>query len=332
MSDSALNVEGRFILTDGFLHTFTVLAIGSVVQSEFFNEYSWPWLLWLSFSSLCLAFAISVKQTAYSLFAFFIYHHAVAACRNHWNRIGKAVCSVVVRVVVLLAISLSFHWVMYALHIILLPYHGRGDGMLPEWWLEELVNESHPRPPILNGAKLGFKVRYYYQMLHQTNMQINGTHPSGSKWHEWPFLTGHNVAFWGSSGRRITAVGNPMLWIPLAYFIIGFSVVVVPYLAVLGRLTEELVDVIGFVFGYWASLLPFALVPRTLHLYHYLIPLIFLVLSFTSCVEALLTPKWSAFVLVLAVAVVSVGFVLFIPIQYGLPSDDPGYMIWKTYS
>jgi dolichyl-phosphate-mannose--protein O-mannosyl transferase len=334
LTDSALNVEGRFVLTDGFLHSFVVLAIGSVPNADRYREFSARWFGSVALSSLCLAFAISVKQTAYSLFAFFAFHHAVAAVRGHFPSLWRIVMAFSARVAVLIAVALPFHWVMYALHFVVLPFHGTGDALLPEWWRQQLAEPGAPRCSLADGqgARLWAKVAYYYRTLHENNMRLNATHPAGSEWYEWPFLTGHTVGFWGSSNKKITLIGNPLLWIPLAWFVIAASTVVLPYLAITGRLTDKLVDVTGFVFGYWASLLPFALVPRTLHLYHYLVPLIFLIMAFPTFCEAVVHPWPRGFALVITVTTAIVGFVLFVPIQYGISTEDPGWMIWRHYS
>jgi dolichyl-phosphate-mannose--protein O-mannosyl transferase len=114
--------------------------------------------------------------------------------------------------------------------------------------------------------------------------------------------------------------------------VIGATTAVLPFLALTGRLTSSTVDVVGFVLGYWASLLPFALVPRTLHLYHYLVPLIFLIMAFPTFCEAVVAPRARGFAAVIAVAAAALGFILFVPIQYGISSDDPGWMIWRNYS
>jgi dolichyl-phosphate-mannose--protein O-mannosyl transferase len=333
MSDSALNVEGRFIVTDGFLHTFTVFAISTVPLSDYFSEFTLPWFLCLAISSLTLAFAISVKQTAYSLYVFFIYHHIVSLLRVFDSFITTLI-SLAIRLFVLLAISLLFHWSTYAFHMILLPYRGPGSTFLPDWWQGQLVDPPGPRRSLDDGIGpcLWAKVAWYYRVLHASNMLLNGSHPFGSKWSEWPFLTGHNVGFYDRGGRKILAVGNPMLWIPLAYFVIGITATAIPFLFLGGLMNEKTVDAIGFVVGYWASFLPFAFVPRTLHLYHYLVPLIFLILSFVAFVEAVLNLRAAAFTLVTFSMIAILGFVLFFPIQYGIETQDPGFMIWKTYS
>jgi hypothetical protein len=55
-------------------------------------------------------------------------------------------------------------------------------------------------------------------------------------------------------------------------------------------------------------------------------------MAFPAFCEAAVQPWTRGFALVIAVAAAGVGFVLFVPIQYGIATDDPGWMIWRRYS
>lgn len=83
-----------------------------------------------------------------------------------------------------------------------------------------------------------------------------------------------------------------------------------------------------FVVGYSVSYFPFYWIPRTLYLYHYLIPLIFGCLTFGSMVELFLPVKYRSVFVVFVCIASGFGFWLWSPYVYGTDKHDQDMMIW----
>ena len=83
-----------------------------------------------------------------------------------------------------------------------------------------------------------------------------------------------------------------------------------------------------FIVGYSVSYFPFYWIPRTLYLYHYLIPLIFGCLSFGSMVELFLPMRYRSVFVVFVCIAAAFGFWLWSPYVYGTDKHDPDMMIW----
>jgi dolichyl-phosphate-mannose--protein O-mannosyl transferase len=73
------------------------------------------------------------------------------------------------------------------------------------------------------------------------------------------------------------------------------------------------------------SYLPFFLVPRTLFLYHYIIPLIFGCACFGIALDFWMSDFWKAFVMVLVAALVIFGFSEWAPLVYAKKMSDGEY-------
>lgn len=127
------------------------------------------------------------------------------------------------------------------------------------------------------------------------------------------------------------------------FFLNYFSIVVVNYRILVDSCLDELnlncssfepfcnkkwIIALRYIVGYCVSYFPFFWIPRTLYLYHYLIPLMFGCLSFGSMVELLLPVRYRGVLVVLVCIAAAFGFWLWAPYVYGTDKHDQQMMIW----
>jgi dolichyl-phosphate-mannose--protein O-mannosyl transferase len=85
-----------------------------------------------------------------------------------------------------------------------------------------------------------------------------------------------------------------------------------------------------FVVGWSCSFFPFFLIPRSVYLYHYLIPLIFGCMAAGAAVE-LMCPHPAKGIMVVALSALALfGFYLWSPLSYGTTHLDMSVIMWTN--
>ena len=147
-----------------------------------------------------------------------------------------------------------------------------------------------------------------------------------SYWKEWPIVNIKTLIYHTNPGI-IAMFPNPLTWISA---LIG-PILLTLYIFVFGFKNPSLWKNIIWPIGYSASLFPFILVPRTTYVYHYLISLIFGVLSFSVFLQIAFS-KFRPYIDAISSVFIIVAFILLI---YYLPltSSMSGYYLrdkpWK---
>jgi dolichyl-phosphate-mannose--protein O-mannosyl transferase len=152
-------------------------------------------------------------------------------------------------------------------------------------------------------------------------MGVAPVHMFYSAWWRWPLLRMIWCRFGFENGNDFWAFGQPFVWT------VGFVGTLIASACCLfwfwnGRLTRKRVVVGAFVVGYWASYLPFALVPRTIFFYHYIIPAIFSGFVTFAFLDQLKNRFCAGFLITMLAALAVVGFVYWSGFVYGLPIED----------
>jgi dolichyl-phosphate-mannose--protein O-mannosyl transferase len=330
--EDSMIVEGRFILTDGILHCFVVLSL--LALSLAVRYPGWKSLV---FCGISFGLAISTKQTSWSLFAVAFCALFVGQLRFVTNgRLSlKFLFSVCWRVGFISLLSFGVLLAVFFVHIKVLSEPGEVSILV--------CPEMYPRRvEIWRDVCLhfGFFKQFFrlIKEMHATNMKVLGEDQLSSYWWEWPLMTSVPITFFWRENSTVRlhiqpfngffCLANAVVFVLLCFFI-GLS-----SQSGLDNEREVLLQGVVFLFGFLSSLLPFALVPRILYLYHYIVPLVFLIGLVAFTLE-LLHLKHRKMALLADAMIVFASFCSFWKYRfwiYGLPlADQHSLMVWPSW-
>jgi dolichyl-phosphate-mannose--protein O-mannosyl transferase len=307
--ETSMICEGRFILTDGMLHFFVALHLAVSMYWYSLGRNTREWKVWLYLTSLSLGFAISVKFTALSLCAILLVHELICLFfENSFKLDGVLYHDFCLHAAQLAIPALVFQGVLWVIHTSLLWYVG--DDMPPSL-NQTLINESVDDPNDwrkLLSPNIAVRVFETLFQIQGSNMINYKSHPYMSKPGDWPLLTDLAVLFWSQGDRWVLCIGNVFV-----YYIALLSVVMV----LLGFKKRCYRRAFLFVIGYLTSYLPFFLVPRTVFLYHYIIPLMFACVCTGISLDFWMGPTFRGMISMLVCAIVVFGYTEWAPLVYG---------------
>lgn len=297
--DNAVTVHTRVISLDGVLLVATFGALSAFLAAQKRKDYWAPVLFALS--GALAGLAVGVKFTglaALGLLGMMVLVKIVQNMRNkdwiNWVIYG-----------LLILLSAIFVYLLgWWMHFNFLPLSGSGDA-----WLSP------------TGNFLQDTIATHKSML-GANYNLTATHPYSSSWWEWPIMK-EPIFYWQSNGSLIYFIGNPAVWWGgLILFLIAMGRLL------MGKWQEissyMWIPIVGFII----SFIPLISVPRALFMYHYLTPLIFLILigllwldkkidaDNEKNINQILSFYGIAFVLII------LGFFWMAPITYGIPLSD----------
>ena len=323
LCDTSLATEGRFILSDGLLHFFSMLHIVVAMYTMSLPRGK-EFLVWHVLNGLSLGAACSCKNTAWGLMAFdaFLYFwYFVPLIKVGWldyffevGFFGGTLAALMVFV----------YWASFAIHFVVLPYAGQGYGYLPDVMKSQLIQNQ-----VVSSALWGHRIKSpglfrrtlrLTWIMHSGNMGIKKFHPSESRPQNWPLLTGIDVSFWGRSGQEIKCQGNVF-----SYYFALLGVILL-FIAIR---SPKYFEAVRFSIGWAVLYFPFYLIPRTMYLYHYLIPLMMGCMAMGVALDVLLAPRYRGFVCVIICACAIFGYWLWMPFVYGQYMHDREIMIWN---
>ncbi len=151
---------------------------------------------------------------------------------------------------------------------------------------------------------------------------LKATHDYASPWWSWPFNffpVWYYVDYQGEKIANIFASGNPML------FWFGFmGILMTIYDAIKERSTK-----LGLiVLAYFAFLLPWALSPRIMFLYHYSPSIPFMCMALAYQLSKFTHSKQDRIFLVILLTIIVLSFAFIYPFLTGLPLDKPQVSIF----
>jgi dolichyl-phosphate-mannose--protein O-mannosyl transferase len=307
--ETSMICEGKFILTDGILHFFVALHLAVSMYWYSLERNTTQWTVWLYLSSLTFGCAISVKFTSLSL-AFLIGFHELMCLffENAFKLDGTFYHNICVRALQLALPALVLQAALWMIHISLLWYAADGQG--PDL-SETLINVSSDDPNDwrkLLSPHITIRVLEILFQIQASNLMNYKSHPFQSRPIDWPLLTDIGICFWSEGGSHVECIGN--------VFVYYFGVVGV-VLVLLGFNKRCYFRAFPYAIGYAMSFLPFFLVPRTVFLYHYIIPLIFACACTGIALDFWLGPTAKGAFMVVICAIVVLGWTEWAPLVYG---------------
>ncbi|KAK8899399.1 hypothetical protein M9Y10_001715 [Tritrichomonas musculus] len=306
-------------------------------------------------TGISLGAACSVKNTAWGLMVFDAYIYIVGFLPLLNFSIFDYLFDVFIYGVSLFLIMISVYIISFFIHFIVLPFAGQGTGYLPEDMKKQLIPNQQVNCSLwfkrIAGPSLLYKTFKVSLIMHNGNMGIKSFHMSQSRPNNWPLLTGIDVGFWGGDGQEIRCHGNVF-----SYYFAFIGVILCTFpsflkekmkfnkdlrknnekeqqkldkINFLNSLHDYLVE-LRFTIGWLASYLPFYLIPRTLFLYHYLIPLMIGCCAFGASLEILIKSKRIRGTIAFATWILAFfGFWLWMPLVYGKYMHERDIMIWN---
>lgn len=177
-------------------------------------------------------------------------------------------------------------------------------------------------PMLFSGHSLG-DVFLLNRQGYQFHSTLEATHPYQSPWNTWPIMM-RPVFLYSGGGAKIYSLGNPVIFwlgLPALGFVLwqGLRGVrawldeATGKLSISGTIGPEHAAPLFVVLTYLGFFLPWAIQPRSMFIYHYLLSLSFLLLALGYVVHRLWQRPWSRAGAVLFLAAAAVTFVYFYP-------------------
>lgn len=344
--DNAFLVQSKFILIDAFLLCFEVLTLCFFFLSQRQKVFGLKWFAYLALTGLFAGLTVSIKWTGLAVIGIIglillakifskklaLYLSLSAAIHpdvpntdpepTKWRLAKEAIGGSLF----LLLISFLVYLIPFFIHFRLLPNSGSGDAFMSPAFQQEL---KYGRENVYRPLPFWQKFAELNVTMFTANAGITEKHPFSSRWYTWP-LNSKPVYYWNQTDipghpglqAKLYFSGNPILW-PLA----GIALACVLLLLIFSRKSRRQTEPIFFIliFAYLANLLPFIFIERTAFLYHYLPPAIYANLLLALCL-ARLWPKDKIVFLTIAFMLLA-GFLIILPISYGLPLPQAGQII-----
>ena len=312
--DTSMLAEGKFLLTDGTLHFFTMLSMAVMNYWLQQKHHSKKWWAFLYISSVFMGMAFSVKNTALSLCFIAGFTQVIDILDSEDFEIDEFFYNdVCIRALHVAGPAFAFHLLLWCIHIIILPYVG------DETTEDEIKSFRLVYPNATDlSYRIGFppvigRVLSTIASIFMSNGMNFEPHPYMTRPIDWPLLTDLWVGFWSLGASEISCCGN--------YFVYLLSFIGV-FAAMAGFKKKKWPLALRLIIGYWGSYLPFFGVPRTMFLYHYLIPLMFGAMCLGAAIDLWLPKFWRGFFAVFCILLAAIGFYLWSPFVYGTNQHD----------
>lgn len=321
--DTSLLTEQRFILSDGMLHFFTCLFLVAAQWSSQLKPYSEKWNNALIQASMALGCACACKNTAWGLCVYIAFLEINDVLRYTSKMNDDMVVDIGYRGSHFISGFILVQFLSFAVHFLVLPYSGQGTAYMPDPMQKQLIKKEIVQAQVwakqLKWPDLFTRIITLIVNMHFGNMGITQFHPYQSRPQGWPLLTDTWVAFWGNSNTEVNCIGNVFIYYIGLFSLFGVLACFKVY---------NFRTALNFVIGYCASYFPFFLIPRSMYLYHYLIPLMFLCILTGCFLDLAFPPKIKGFVAAIFCGFALFGFYLWSPYAYGTPHLDQELIVW----
>ncbi len=283
--DNALIVQSRFILLDAFLLLFGFTAL--LAYLRFLKSRS---IVLLTCVGLLAISAALIKWTGLSFLGLIGIHYLLQHKNYSFSYFLKGF-------VFLAIVPVIFYASIFIIHFSLLTKSGSGDAFHTPAFQKTLFNSTYSKDQTITPLPLVQKIIELNKTLYTSQAGMDSTHPTSSKWYEWPIMK-KPIFYWVSSDGKdgkIYFFGNPVTWYfgVIAALIVLYEIAKRLYVFFMKqRIRDEyFFDIekhrnLLFLFGgYCANILPFILIHRLMFLYHYLVALVFSILIFVYLLD-----------------------------------------------
>ena len=264
-TDMSIIVEGKFILSDGMLHFFTALHIFTLCLFLNKNLHFRAILTGITLGAAC-----ACKYTALGLFA------VDGITQIFWiiNKI-PSFKSILIRAFEFLIPSFIIFMGSWILHFLITPFSGYNSEYLIPQHQNTIIEYGKSNFSYwgnrLIGSNLYERIIHWNIVMNRINMRSDIPHPYESQPIYWPFLLDKFVGFYHNNNKEIHCLGSPAVyWLSSISLILTFLF----FLIFKFNWKNSLL-----LWSWTVSYIPFILVPRTMFMYHYIVPLMFAVMN-----------------------------------------------------
>ena len=317
-SDISMIVEGKFILSDGILHFFTALHIFT-----FCLFLSDPTTTNTIISGFTLGCAAACKYTALGLYAL-----------DGLSQIGWIIANrpklqqICHRAFLMLMPSFAAFLGAWYIHFIILPYTGHNSEYFPGKYSKTLVPKEKEAyyywGDRLRESSILERIYVWNKIMNEINMKSAIPHPWESSPIYWPLLMDKSVGFYGNQDdREIFCMGTPFVY----WFV--FAGLIGTVISIFFKKADwrNMLLCLGWLVSYF----PFLLVPRTLYLYHYLIPLMFGIMNLVTLIENIFNLQHRAYLMVTLTILCFICYLYFSPWAYGIKFPNASQIFLWSY-
>ena len=322
--DGSLLVDSRFALPNIFIVFFGLSALLCAVKSRSSYDNARYWLL---FCGIFLGLSVSIKWTGLGylliILSFLLIHHFIDIFDAH--RFGKKDLSQSNQEKIMAIDSIpKWEHLLYVLATPLLVY--------------VLVSI----PDLQFNTEHGFLEKQKQMLGYHQYMVEENEHPYCSKWYSWPLMI-RPIGYFFSSQETMGALGNQIMQFqdvhlfpnPFLYWFSAIAILImgVQWLKLFwqwisqGVVSHECYLFLFILIGYFANLLPWALVSRCLFLYHYQPASVFAFLALAWYLAKHIKSE-SLKYRVLSwgiLTIVFISFLYWLPIQLGISLDSDAF-------
>ena len=153
-----------------------------------------------------------------------------------------------------------------------------------------------------------------HKIMLSANNGITTSHPWTSPWWQWPMMQ-KPIYYWVDQGAMIYFAGNPVVW----WGSLGTTLILLVWMGLSRSGAWRGPHANLLIVGWAASFIPYAFVSRGLFLYHYLPPLMWLILLTTILLsrQPTLNSKSSLIKPWHVLSLIICGFVITMPVTFG---------------
>ena len=322
--DGSLLVDSRFALPNIFIVFFGLSALLCAAKSRSSDDNARYWLL---FCGIFLGLSVSVKWNGLGylliILSFFLIHYFINIFDGH--RFGKKDLSQSNQEKIMAIDSIpKWEHLLYVLATPLLVY--------------VLVSI----PDLQFNTEHGFLEKQKQMLGYHQYMVEENEHPYCSKWYSWPLMI-RPIGYFFSSQEAMGALGNQIMQFqdvhlfpnPFLYWFSAIAILImgVQWLKLFwqwisqGIVSHECYLFLFILIGYFANLLPWALVSRCLFLYHYQPASVFAFFALAWYLAKYIKSE-SLKYRVLSwgiLTIVFISFLYWLPIQLGISLDSDAF-------
>lgn len=198
--------QGHLFSPDSIFHFFTVLSIGALYM--FFTFQSFKTFV---FASISIGLAFSTKSDG--LLLIFIGLITIKHCTS---RKGPTIS----RSILFLTIIFIIHFIVFSIHISILPFYNQYQKNTPKHLSQILINSTIPNfekrsYSISHSGFFGYLMRYF-ELIWISRDPIERVPTNElSSWWEWISVRAPWKIEYEGEGKLLIAAGNPLIWITI---------------------------------------------------------------------------------------------------------------------